>query len=61
MLLWQRVAQAWAKLAGRDFVIPADIQAVAIPVLTVRLVARVKDSSHVVNSVLSSIAIPSYQ
>ncbi len=61
MLLWQRVAQAWAKLAGRDFVIPADIQAVAIPVLTVRLVVRVKDSSSVVNSILSSIAVPSYQ
>lgn len=61
MLLWQRVAQAWAKLAGRDFVIPADIQAVALPVLTVRLVTRVKDSSRVVNSILSSIAVPSYQ
>lgn len=61
MLLWQRVAQAWAKLAGRDFVIPADIQAVAVPVLTVRLVARVKNSGVVVNSILSSIAVPSYQ
>ncbi len=46
MLLWQRVAQAWAKLAGRDFVIPSDLQAVAIPVLTVRLVSRVRDSSR---------------
>lgn len=61
MLLWQRVAQAWARLLGRDFVIPADVQTVAIPVLTVRLVARVKDSSQVVNSILSSIAVPSYQ
>jgi MoxR-like ATPase len=61
MLLWQRVAQAWAKLAGRDFVIPADIQAVAIPVLTVRLVSKVKNSGAVVNSILSSIAVPSYQ
>jgi MoxR-like ATPase len=61
MLLWQRVAQAWAKLSGRDFVIPADIQAVAVPVLTVRLVSRVKNSEVVVNSILSSIAVPSYQ
>jgi len=61
MLLWQRVAQAWAKLAGRDFVIPEDIQSVAIPVLTVRLVSRVKDSSSIVRSILSSIAMPSYQ
>ncbi len=61
MLLWQRVAQAWAKLAGRDFVIPGDLQAVAIPVLTVRLVSRVRDSSSIVNSILASIPVPSYQ
>lgn len=61
MLLWQRVAQAWAKLAGRDFVIPEDIQSVAIPVLTVRLVSRVKDSSSIVRSILSSIPMPSYR
>ncbi len=61
MLLWQRVAQAWAKLSDRDFVIPEDIQAVAIPVLTVRLVARVKNSESVVHSILSSIAVPKYQ
>lgn len=61
MLLWQRVAQAWAKLADRDYVIPEDVQAVAIPVLTVRLVARVKNSASIVQSILSSIAVPKYQ
>lgn len=61
MLLWQRVAQAWAKLADRDYVIPEDIQAVAMPVLTVRLVARVKNSASIVESILSSIAVPKYQ
>ena len=40
MLIWQRVAQSWALLSGRDFVIPEDVQAVAGPVLGVRLVCR---------------------
>jgi MoxR-like ATPase len=61
MLLWQRVSQAWAKLSGRDFVIAEDIQAVAMQVLTVRLVTRVKDAANVVNSILSSIPVPSYR
>ena len=37
MLIWQRVAQAWAFLDGRRFVTPDDVQAVAEPVLSVRL------------------------
>jgi MoxR-like ATPase len=61
MLLWQRVAQAWAMLANRDFVIPEDIQAVAVPVLGVRLVTRTKDVSTVIQSILSSVEVPTYQ
>ncbi|MDX1931573.1 MAG: MoxR family ATPase [Capsulimonadales bacterium] len=37
-LTWQRVAQAHAFLSGREFVTPDDIQEVATPVLSVRLV-----------------------
>ena len=37
LITWQRVAQAWAYLQGRDFVIPDDIQSVADPVLKLRL------------------------
>ncbi|HMP60115.1 MAG TPA: AAA family ATPase [Gemmatales bacterium] len=37
LLAWQRVAQAWAYLQGRDFVTPDDVQEVARPVLSVRL------------------------
>ncbi len=33
-------AQAWAALSGRDFVLPDDIQAVAVPVLAHRIVCR---------------------
>lgn len=37
LLIWQRVAQAWAFLKGRPFVTPDDVQEVARPVLSVRL------------------------
>ncbi len=33
-------AQAWAALSGRDYVLPDDIQAVAVPVLAHRIVCR---------------------
>ena len=61
MLLWQRVSQAWALLAGRTFVIPEDIQAVAVPVLGVRLVVRGKNPTSIIESVLSSIPVPTYE
>jgi MoxR-like ATPase len=37
MLAWQRVAQAWALLEGRDHVLPDDVRHVAVSVLGVRL------------------------
>jgi MoxR-like ATPase len=37
LLVWQRVAQAWAFLQHRPFVTPDDVQEVARPVLGVRL------------------------
>src|SRR5262249_9204078 len=37
LLIWQRVAQAWAFLKHRPFVTPDDVQQVATPVLSVRL------------------------
>lgn len=61
MLLWQRVSQAWALLQKRDFVIPEDIQAVAVPVLSVRLVSRTKDVASVIQSILDSVEVPTYQ
>ncbi len=61
MLIWQRVAQSWALLAGRDFVIPEDIQAVAHPVLSVRLVCRGQQPGQVIDSILSSVEVPTYR
>jgi MoxR-like ATPase len=61
MLLWQQVAKSWALLHGRDFVIPDDIQAVANPVLSVRLVTRTRSVLPVISSILSSIKVPTYR
>ncbi len=61
MLIWQRVAQSWALLAGRDFVTPEDIQSVAHPVLGVRLICRGQQPKQVIDSVISSVKVPTYQ
>ena len=39
-----RAAQAWAILAGRRFVLPDDVQAIARPVLAHRLVVDLDES-----------------
>lgn len=61
MLIWQRVARAWALLQNRDFVIPDDIQAVANPVVGVRLITRGQPVSHVIESILKAEEVPSYR
>ncbi len=38
MLMLHRAAQAWAMLAGRDYVVPDDIQTLAVPVLSHRVI-----------------------
>lgn len=61
MLIWQQVAKAWAVLQNRDYVIPDDLQAVASPVLGVRLVTRGQPASAVIENILGSVAVPSYR
>jgi len=61
MLSWQRVAQAWAFLKGRDFVTPQDVQEVATPVLSVRLVVRSGTSAAVIKNLLNEIPVPDYR
>ncbi|GAB5405544.1 MAG: MoxR family ATPase [Aureliella sp.] len=58
MLIWQQMARAWAVLKGRDFVTPDDIQDVAFPVLSVRLVTRVRNEKTVIEELLGAIAVP---
>ena len=58
LLQWQRAAQARAMLAGRDFMIPEDVQDVAIPVLAVRLSGMAGDVDRVIETVLNSVSVP---
>jgi MoxR-like ATPase len=55
-------AKAFAFLAGRDFVIPEDVQEVAGPAVAHRLILRAEqetlDKKEVLQSVLESIAVP---
>ena len=61
MLLWQRMAQAWAMLQGRDFVTPSDVLKVAYPVLSVRLLAVNGDVDAAIETVLSAVSAPEYK
>ncbi len=58
LLQWQRVAQAHAMLAGRDFLMPEDVQAVATPVLSVRLSGMSTGVDKAIDAVLNSVPVP---
>lgn len=58
LLQWQRVAQARALLDGRDFVTPDDIQEVAVPVLSVRLIGSSTRIESSIEQILESVAVP---
>lgn len=58
LLTWQRMAQAWAFLDGRNFVTPNDVQDVAQPVLTVRLAINRDDAASVIADLLSHVEVP---
>ena len=58
LLLWQRVAQAWAYLQQRPFVSPDDVQQVAGPVLDVRLGVAPDAAPEVRRQVVESVPVP---
>jgi MoxR-like ATPase len=60
LLIWLRVAQAWALLKGRRFVTPDDVQAVALPVLDVRLVLDDLDTQALLELVFDEVRVPAY-
>ena len=60
LLIWLRLAQAWATLRGRDFVTPDDVQAVALPVLEVRLALDAVNCADLVAEVLEAVSVPVY-
>jgi MoxR-like ATPase len=58
LLTWQRVAQARAWLLGRRYVTPDDIQDVAVPVLSVRLVGDFDSAERLIAEILSAVPVP---
>jgi MoxR-like ATPase len=60
-----RASQAWAVIRGRDYVLPDDVKAVAVPVLAHRVVCRSAygtkgDASRkVITDVLAQVTVPS--
>ena len=61
MLHWQRIAQAWAVLQGRDFVTPSDVAKVAHPVLSVRLLTTTDDVDSVIDRIMQNVPAPEYK
>ncbi len=60
MLIWQHARRRAGTPGGRDFVTPEDIQAVAEPVLGVRLVCRVNPNRSS-NHIIASVEVPTYR
>jgi MoxR-like ATPase len=58
LLIWQRLSQARAFLAGRDFVTTDDVQDVAGPVLEVRLGVEPDASGRVLSEIMASVPVP---
>jgi MoxR-like ATPase len=60
LLIWQRLAQARAFLAGRSYVTPDDVQDVAEPVLAVRLGIEPDAATRVHSEITASVPVPVY-
>jgi MoxR-like ATPase len=60
LLIWQRLAQAHAFLAGRRYVTPDDVQDVAEPVLAVRLGIEPDAAARVHSEITASVPVPVY-
>ncbi|WP_231617297.1 AAA family ATPase [Novipirellula aureliae] len=61
MLHWQRIAQAWAVLQGREFVTPSDVAKVAYPVLSVRLLTTTDDVDSAIERIMKQVPAPEYK
>jgi MoxR-like ATPase len=58
LLVWQRMAQAWAFMKGREFVVPDDVLDVSRPVLELRLTGEVEHIERVIEEITSSVRVP---
>ncbi len=64
-LALMRAAQAWAAMNGRDYVLPDDVKAVAVPVLSHRIISRsqgtirLSDSnSNIIQFIIDTVEVP---
>jgi MoxR-like ATPase len=60
LLIWLRSAQARAFLEHRDYVLPEDVQDLAVPILSVRLGVETDDPEPIVREILDSTPLPDY-
>ena len=62
LLALMRCCQALAAIRGRDYVIPDDVKELAVPVLAHRILVRgisyQADSKHFIQSLLSTVSVP---
>lgn len=58
LITWLQMSQAWAFLQGRGFVIPEDVQAVAGPVLRLRLSESPANTESIISEILESVPVP---
>ena len=58
VIIWQRMAQAWAYLQGRQFVIPDDIKTVAQPVLQLRIANNSRNNDSIIDEIINSVEVP---
>lgn len=58
LIIWQRMAQAWACLQNRDYVIPEDIKIVAKPVLRLRISGSSRNPDLLIDEIINSVNVP---
>ena len=64
-LALMRTSQAWAALDGRDYVLPDDVKAIAVPVLAHRIISRsqgtirlTESNSNIIEYILDTVPVP---
>ncbi len=64
-LALMRAAQAWAVFDGRDFVLPDDVKAVAVPVLAHRIISRsqgtirlTESNANIIEYIIDAVPVP---
>lgn len=64
-LALMRTAQAWAAMDGRDYVLPDDVKAVAVPVLSHRIISRSQgtirltdSNANIIQYIIDTVPVP---